>query len=523
MPPQSNAKNSRLAVTPPASSGFSISRIFAIPDIERLSDRERRFLRGFHDLKFPSPFKPLLSLTSRLGSPGAVELYQVFDLNGYSSSLYRSAIFVLMSYYLKSNTPSDAEDMEETTCYLDRYRLELRNQLLNNGSLVEVVYASYVVAIFSIVGGASIETAITYCQHFCKCFVNLTRQQKATDDWIELLWRDALSGLYYVHRNMIIRFSFDVMDRWEKLLGTSYCLLVSDKDIDNLPVSMTMEQVCHKIKSLSIYMQFYLDIFLIRTNRCEPGATKIEIARDRLYSIVSRITRLVSHVPNISDYIYLAYRQDPSTLTIHNHRRASNFSVYATVEPRSLKAGAEPLVRDTSLALIYTFARLLKNMLEPTADSNKSDICNSAIAICRLCTNLSIDVPMGVWIVKRSLIWAGLILTDSTYTAGNLLFSFFPFLTLIDSCCIKIALNDCIRSPYQWGTFAFSQEEEAELINELFQEADKCTSMNEIWKLGTGNHSLFYYTHFLTTWFFGLNLARFEHKPHIGRCLEISS
>ena len=441
-------------------------------------------------------------------------------MNEYSSSLYRSAIFVLMSYHVKSSNPDDAD---ETNRYIARYRLEVQN-CLNNGSLLEAVYASYVVAVFSIVGGESIDAAIIYCQHFCKCFVALTRQQKTMDAWIELLWRDALAGLYYVHRNMIIRFSFDSMDRWEALLGTSYRLLVSGEDIANLPVSMTTEQICHKIKSLSIYMQFYLDIFLIRTNRNEPSAAKIKIARDRLYSILDRITRLVSHLSNISDYIYYAYRQDPSTVPVHN--RAPNFSVYPAVEPRSLKAGAEPFVRDTALAILYAFARLLKNMLEPTADINgkiKLDIVNSAIAICRLCANLPIEGPMGTWIAKRSLFWAGIILTESNYPAGTLLFSFFWFLTLVDSWCIKSRLHDCIRSPYHWGTFAFPQEEEAALVEELFQEADQCTSMKDIWKLGTGNHSLFYYTHFLTTWFFGLNLARFEHKPHVGRCLEIIS
>lgn len=416
MPPHSNSKKSHIAVTPPAPSALSTLRMFAIPDIEGLSVRERGYLRDFHSFKYPAPYRPLLSLTSRLGYPGAVELYQVFDLNGYSSNLYRSAIFVLMSYYLKSNNPSDTDDTDETTRYIIKYRGEVQDYL-NNDSLVEVVYASYVVAIYSIVGGDSVKVAMTYCHDFCKSIVALTRKQGTMDDWIELLWRDALTALYYVHRNMIIGYSVELLDKWEALLDTSYCLLIKYADVDDIPVSMKTEQICHKIKSLSIYMQFYLDIFLIRVNLTE-GSPEMTIARDRLYSILGRIIRLVSHLSNISDYIYHAYRQVPiSDLS------ANCFSLYAAVEPRGLKAGAEPLVRDTALALLYAFARLLKNMLEPTADINEkinSGIYQSAIAICRLCANLSVEVPMETWIVKRSLFWAGMVLTENKYPLGQL-------------------------------------------------------------------------------------------------------
>jgi hypothetical protein len=65
--------------------------------------------------------------------------------------------------------------------------------------------------------------------------------------------------------------------------------------------------------------------------------------------------------------------------------------------------------------------------------------------------------------------------------------------------------------------------EEEELLGELFREADKCTSIKEVWRVGTANLSLFYYTNILTTWFFGLNLARFEDKPYVGRSLEITT
>ena len=323
--------------------------------------------------------------------------------------------------YLNLNKPSETSETSETSHYLSKYIQEAQ-ECLDNGSFQELVYASYLVTIYSIIGGDSVQMAMRYCQHFCKCIVVLRRKRKTTDDWIELLWRDVLSALYYVHRDMILfQRSMECMLRWEALLTTSYCLLVPEEDIKNLPLSMTTEQICHKIKSLAVYMQFYLDIFLIRVNINEDAA-ETKVARVRLYSILDRLLRLVSHLSNISAYIYHAYRLEFNATPV-NDPTASTFLHFAPVEPRGLKAD-EPMVRDTALALVYAFARLLKNMLEPTADVDervRSEIYRSAMAMCRLCANLSIELPMEAFLVKRSLFWAGIVLTESKFPLGQLL------------------------------------------------------------------------------------------------------
>src|SRR5277367_1388207 len=411
-PPKSKKNSPQRTVSTPLATvpALRLSRISASPDLELLNTSEWKLLLGFESFQYPSLYRPLLSLTSRLGSDGAVEFYRVHEFNCYSSVLYRSAVFVLMSY-LKNSDTSDPSDPSDISLYIAKYRREAQ-KCIDNGSLLELVYASYVVTIYSIVGGESVQMAMNYCHHFCKCVVALTRKQKSTDDWIEMLWRDALTALYYVHRDLIVlKSSLECVEQWERLVGTSYCLLVSEEDIANLPLSMTTEKICHKVKSLSIYLQFYLDLFLIRINFTEQAA-ETKVARDHLYSILDRIIRLVSHLSSISDYIHHAYRMEPCATPIDP--AANTFLHFAAVEPRGLKAGAEPLARDTALALLYVFARLLKNMLEPTADVNEnvnSEIYLSAIAICRLCVNLPIVWPMETWLVQRSLFWAGIILT----------------------------------------------------------------------------------------------------------------
>src|SRR5271170_755545 len=221
-PPKSKHHSPQGLVSIPIIPVLDISRISASPDLALLNPIEWRFLKKFHSFQYPSLYRPFLSLTSRLGTHGAVELYHVTDFNCYSSIPFRSAVFVLMSY-LKNNDPSD------TSLYIAKYRREAQT-CINNGSLLELVYASYVLTIYSIVGGESVQMAMECCHDFCKCVVVLTRKQKGTDDWIEMLWRDVLSALYYVHRDQIVfMFSLECVVPWEKLVGTSYCLLVSEE------------------------------------------------------------------------------------------------------------------------------------------------------------------------------------------------------------------------------------------------------------------------------------------------------
>ena len=415
---------------------------------------------------------------------------------------------------------TDTSQVAVTAKHLVKYRQEAR-KCIEAGSLAELTYCSYVVTISSIIRGESLQMAMRYCRQFCRSFVELTKKQNHTDEWIEMLWRDSLMSLDYVHRDIVL---FDCMSNiapsmefvllWEELLDASSCLLVSEDDIANLPISMSTktEQICHKIKSLSIYMHLSLDQFLFRAKFAE-NTGKMELARSRLYSVLDRILRLMAYLPSISDYIYRAYKTEPHSGPIDD-ATASTFLRFAEVHPRGLDV--VPLTRDTGLALLYAFSRLLKNLLEPTTNVEE-EIIRSATAICRLCANIPIGPLTETLIVKRSLFWAGLILTETRSLPGQ------SFLYLSDEIAhlwIKNGLRDCILTGHHWRRLEVFDHEE-ELLNELFRAADNCVSAAEIWKVGTAKASLFHYSNTLATWFFALPLVRFEHRPNLGRVLEI--
>lgn len=62
---------------------------------------------------------------------------------------------------------------------------------------------------------------------------------------------------------------------------------------------------------------------------------------------------------------------------------------------------------------------------------------------------------------------------------------------------------------------------EEQIVSEMMKVSDQRISFDDIWKISVDDVSLFQYNSTLATWFFGLNLVRFEHRSKRGRCLEI--
>ena len=372
----------------------------------------------FESLWSPSHYGPKL-FPSRLGTNVGIQLYNAQHLPIQSTNLYRIAILVIMSY-IKGN-------FSDTTNYVAKYLVEAQKSI-DTASILEVVFASYVVAVYSLLGGSSVKLAIKSCQNFCKSIIALTKSRMITDCWIELLWQEVLSSLYYVYRDFtlfelpklrVAELTESFGQLWE-LLQTSHCLLASANDISNLPLSMTTEEICLKVKSLAIYLQFHLDHFLF-LKHYDVETEKAQRVSTVLCSVVDRINRLISHLSPISDYIYHAYPRKSNLSTGHFIDGSTNaFLNFPQVQPRALKANAVPKDRDTSLALLYSFARLLKNALEPTAneDDNITEIHDSAIAICRLCVSFPGQSRKISLLRKRSLFWAGLILTETRFGPG---------------------------------------------------------------------------------------------------------
>src|SRR5208282_203382 len=97
------------------------------------------------------------------------------------------------------------------------------------------------------------------------------------------LWQRVLTSLYYVHRDNIAFDFFGLpifsveFETLQQLLSDSTCLLPSDGTISRLPSSTTAAWICQKIYSLSIYMQFYWDRFLIQATCIEFCTARVEL------------------------------------------------------------------------------------------------------------------------------------------------------------------------------------------------------------------------------------------------------
>lgn len=85
---------------------------------------------------------------------------------------------------------------------------------------------------------------------------------------------------------------------------------------------------------------------------------------------------------------------------------------------------------------------------------------------------------------------------------------------------IKNKLQQCIRNSPDWPGSTLIQNEE-HIVWEMINASDDLISFDDIWKVAVDNVSVFQYNNTLATWFFGLNLVRFEYTSKRGRSLEI--
>src|SRR5437762_9345615 len=120
---------------------------------------------------------------------------------------------------------------------------------------------------------------------------------------------------------------------------------------------MTTQVICLRLKSLAVYIQYYLDHFIFQIN-FDASTEKTESLRSGLSSILRRIIRLISHFPNISDYIYRTYSTDcdtPSSEDGYSH----GFLHFPDIYPGVLKSNTDPKQCDTAFALLFIFTRFL--------------------------------------------------------------------------------------------------------------------------------------------------------------------
>jgi len=93
-------------------------------------------------------------------------------------------------------------------------------------------------------------------------------------------------------------------------------------------------------------------------------------------------------------------------------------------------------------------------------------------------------------------------------------------LTDVASSWIEHELQRFILEDIHWHCYQIIQDE-MNVVREIMRKANDRTSIRDVWGIAVGEISLFYYTATLATWFFDLNLVRFEHTEHGGKRLMI--
>ena len=376
----------------------------------------------------------------------------------HSSTVFQFAVSVFMAYQQNKN------GQHETQRYLSEYFNASQNCIGNSSIQVDIVYGSYVMAVYSLIAGESLQRALTNCLQFCQSIAKLDQSgivRREELSWIEMLWQEVISSVYYIHREILFRGIVgrarveESFDQFYEMLNTSRFLLPSEQDLARLPLSMNTETICQKIQTLSIYMQVYFEYFLFRKSRGEEHVENTQEIVVALQSILEKIVDLVTHLSNIPDVIHDAY----SIRSDECPQFENEFLHYPNIRPRGLKSAAEPKLRDIALALLFTFARLIKNLLKQSTtaanDEVLTEIQHSSIALCRLCAafpSSSFQTRMVPLLVKRTLFWAGLILTKSKFASGTSL------LRLFFDLCSSLMDHGKIKTVHSlWVQFATSR------------------------------------------------------------------
>src|SRR5271169_3938854 len=156
---------------------FHVFRAIVSPDDEQLTPPEWRNIQQFYRFWVPRRYSPI-QFPSALDTWIGIPLYHIGI--AHSSNLYRIAVLLFMSH--TQNSHSD----RRTFRYLEKFYHEAQ-KCIDNGSIVELVYGSYVVAVYSLIGGVSIRMAIDNCHQFCRSLVALESWMVDDDErmWLE--------------------------------------------------------------------------------------------------------------------------------------------------------------------------------------------------------------------------------------------------------------------------------------------------------------------------------------------------
>ena len=393
----------------------------------------------YFDIKYRQPVCDR-EIVVLLGYGYAAPLYRIdFPI---SSPPFRAAVLTLASYLMRSKPHDDTLNYYAAFCMCAQ-------KAIQNGELVDLVYASYFMLMYARLSRDSIETVFVHGLQFCRSMQALfsNRESFSVEElsWMIRLWQSVIWTLYYLHWHLYAWADADLsvagqvtvvagQDADRNITPSDYVTMGGTlkeltKALDSssfalLPDSCLDKAALHRrLESLLIHMQVYFEVFLSQAGlRADYGIIRTnQTARDQLRSILEEIINLIRCIPGITTYLNDVLQNiDRYLATAYHPAEDDGFANFFALN-RSDRS--RPERDDIHAALIYYSAQLFLHLLDSDIDYDSiramTLVYCSAFALCRICFDFGRIDGRNCSIIKRSLFWAGLVLTKSKYPAST--------------------------------------------------------------------------------------------------------
>lgn len=305
----------------------------------------------------------------------------------------------------------------------------------------------------------SFESVLVNCLQFCRvirAWISERRTSLLVDcEWIVTLWQSSILAVFDIHRSLYILskrgkgFYLDNMSLidvsiQEDQLDDSWRMDITIKDmleIIDVSSSVLLMEPCtvaitprQQLQTLLIYKQIYFEHFIHEVNykaditifaglSNHNLVVRSAIARQQLMDVLYRITEVISHIPNMARL--LNHAQDIERyLNKHTPPPSFQFNFLRRFPPLFGHDNSRVERPDIYFALIYFSATLFTAMLDPHIDYKENSqrlMFHSALALCRLVHGSRRIDADNFSLIRRSIFWAGLVLTNTRYPVGNAL------------------------------------------------------------------------------------------------------
>ena len=399
----------------PGTSKFAVSRTLKSPIDDIILEMDSRYLHFLDDLRqqgatIKPPFQWQRDPYARNFCYGELQ----FDI---SSPLCRASSLVLASS-LKHNGSN------EDSCQYFKAFCANANAAIRDGNWKDLVYASHIMTVMA--WHCPLDTKptgiMTHFLQFCRLTktVNETTSQRLVEDviyrcdqTINAAW--LVTAFAYFGDGTRTREIWDLL--WKMMEITSW--------LTRKPYRVEFQILDKKAAGYLNFLNYHANIHLaIMLNEFtleigERDSWRLETTRARAIEIFKQIQNLIASIRVVCELLDCALYTEPYLFT--EYYELFEFDV-ALLFPSliSPQAGSSD-PRVIRLALLYCYAELLTNVLDPSADESdtcRNSILQSSVAICRLIhqveNSLSQD-DIGI----RSLFWAGLCFCRENYVPGE--------------------------------------------------------------------------------------------------------